>query len=115
MELGALLELNLHNQTATVEEITDQALKEEKMEVALQKLEEVWTAVNFVASPYKEGSDIMLLAIAEEDYEMCVLLVSALVSRLVSARAVRWLMAPRSRVLNVAPLPRPRAGWRTTS
>ncbi len=72
MELGALLELNLHTHTAEVEEITDQALKEEKMESALKRLDEVWANVNFVSSPYKEGSDIMLLAIAEEDYDMCV-------------------------------------------
>ncbi len=70
MELGALLELNLHTHTAEVEEITDQALKEEKMESALKRLDEVWANVNFVSSPYKEGSDIQLLAIAEEDYDM---------------------------------------------
>jgi Dynein heavy chain, N-terminal region 2 len=70
MELLSLLELNLHQFTSDVEEITDQALKEEKMEIALAKLGEVWTNVNFVSSPYKEGSDVLLLAISEEDFEM---------------------------------------------
>ena len=72
MELQALLELNLHTFTSDVEEITDQALKEEKMEIALSKLEEMWSAIVFVSSPYKEGSDVLLLAISEEDFELCV-------------------------------------------
>ena len=70
MVLQALLELNLHTFVAEVEEITDKAVKEEKMEISLVKLEEVWSNVNFVSSPYKEGSDVLLLAIAEEDFEM---------------------------------------------
>lgn len=72
MELQALLELNLHTFTSDVEEITDQALKEEKMEMALKKLDEVWAGVNLVSAPYKEGSDVLLLAISEEDFDMCV-------------------------------------------
>jgi dynein heavy chain len=78
MKLRALLDLNLHEFAADVEEITDQALKEEKMEQGLEKLKEVWkgadgdaaAGVQFLGEPYKEGSDIMVLKIGEEDFEM---------------------------------------------
>ncbi len=70
MELQALLELNLHTFASDVEEIADQALKEEKMEVALKKLDDQYAGVVFVSSPYKEGSDVLLLAISEEDFDL---------------------------------------------
>jgi len=69
MKLQGLLDLNLHEFTADVEEITDQAIKEEKMEDTLVKLKETWAAVVFLADPYKAGSDVMLLKIGEEDFE----------------------------------------------
>jgi dynein heavy chain, axonemal len=69
MKLQGLLELNLHEFTADVEEICDQALKEEKMEDTLRKLTEAWGAVVWVAEPYKEGSPVKLLKLSEDDFE----------------------------------------------
>lgn len=69
MKLANLLELNLHDFTSDVEEIYDQAMKEEKMEETLRKLGETWGGVNWVAEPYKEGSDVRLLKLSEEDFE----------------------------------------------
>jgi dynein heavy chain len=69
MKLQNLLDLNLHEFTADVEEICDQATKEEKMEDTLRKLGETWSAVEFLADPYKEGSDVKLLKISEDDFE----------------------------------------------
>lgn len=70
MKLQNLLELGMHEFVADVEEICDQALKEEKMEETLVKLENSWKVVVWVAEPYKEGSPVNLLKIAEEDFEM---------------------------------------------
>jgi hypothetical protein len=121
MELGALLELNLHTHTAEVEEITDQALKEEKMEQALKRLDEVWANVSFVSSNYKEGSDVQLLAIAEEDFDMWV----PALHRCGVGRGAMWCwcfvllgraLYPRVHCFGrfmCALLPPP--GWRTTS
>jgi dynein heavy chain len=69
MKLQGLLDLNLHEFTADVEEICDQAIKEEKMEETLARLKEGWSAVAFVAEPYKEGSPVHLLKINEDDFE----------------------------------------------
>ena len=69
MKLGELLALNLHEFQADVEEITDQALKEEKMEDTLQVLEETWKKIEWLAEPYKEGSSVCILKIEEEDFE----------------------------------------------
>ena len=70
MRLQNLLDLGMHEYVADVEEICDQALKEEKMEETLAKLDNAWKGVSWVAEPYKEGSDVSLLKIAEEDFEM---------------------------------------------
>ena len=70
MKLQNLLDLGMHEFVADVEEICDQALKEEKMEETLTKLAAAWKDVNWVGEPYKEGSEVMLLKIAEEDFEM---------------------------------------------
>jgi len=69
MTLESLLDLNLHEYKESIEEISDQAMKEEKMEVTLAKLAEFWEAVVFVEEDYKQGSDIKLLRMAEEDFE----------------------------------------------
>ncbi len=99
MELQALLELNLHTFTSDVEEITDQALKEEKMEIALSKLEEMWSAIVFVSSPYKEGSDVLLLAISEEDFELCVATLCFPVFLLIARVVVTFLLCTLSSTL----------------
>ena len=69
LKLQGLLNLQLHEFGADVEEITDQAIKEEKMEDTLAKLKETWAAVVFLSDPYKPGSDVMLLKLGEEDFE----------------------------------------------
>lgn len=45
LQLGGLLSLNLHEFNADVEEICDQATKEEKIEVNLEALRERWLAI----------------------------------------------------------------------
>ena len=69
MTLKSLLDLNLHEYKESVEEISDQAMKEEKMEGTLAKLSEFWSGVEFVEEEYQQGSDIKLLRMAEEDFE----------------------------------------------
>ena len=69
LKLQGLLDLQLHEFAADVEEITDQAMKEEKMEEYLVKLKETWSAVVFLSDPYKPGSDVQLLKLGEEDFE----------------------------------------------
>jgi len=66
--LGGLLQLNLHEFTADVEDICDQAAKEEKMENTLKQLTERWDGIEWLMEPYKD-TDVPLLKIAEEDFE----------------------------------------------
>eukprot|EP00904_Undaria_pinnatifida_P003126 jgi/Undpi1/12814/HiC_scaffold_7.g02481.m1 len=68
LKLGGLLALNLHEFSSDVEEIADQAIKEEKMEVTLGQLKERWGNIVWGMDPYK-GGDVPLLKIAEEDFE----------------------------------------------
>lgn len=69
MKMQAILDLSLHEFIADVEEICDQALKEEKMEDTLRKLDETWKAVQWLSESYKEGSSVKLLKLGEEDFE----------------------------------------------
>jgi dynein heavy chain len=69
LKLAGLLALGLHKFGEQVEEITDQAQKEEKMEETLKTLEITWAAIDFVGEPYKEGSNVTLLRIGEEEFE----------------------------------------------
>ena len=81
MLLGQLLQLGLHKFSGDVEEITDQAQKEEKMEVALAQLGETWSSVDFFQEAYGGGDEdevkdaggkedvVMLLRLGEEDFE----------------------------------------------
>jgi len=69
LKLQGLLDLHLHEFFVEVEEITDQAMKEEKMEDTLAKLKETWSSVSFLGDPYKPGSEVMLLKLGEEDFE----------------------------------------------
>ena len=71
LRLGTLLELRLHEHAADVEETCDQAAKEAKMQETLARLAEAWGAVEWRGEPAKEGSDVMLLRVAEDDWEMC--------------------------------------------
>ena len=53
-----------------VSEIVDRAQKEEKMEAGLAKLDDTWGRVAFSFAPHKEGSDVFLVKMAEEDFEV---------------------------------------------
>eukprot|EP01033_Poteriospumella_lacustris_P002495 gene2501-1816_t len=66
--LGGILALNLHEFTADVEEICDQAAKELKIETTLQQLTERWKGIEWLMETYKD-TDIPLLKMAEEDFE----------------------------------------------
>ncbi len=72
MLLGELLSMNLHKISNEVEEICDQAVKEEKIEQTLVQMDDRWSKVEFIMTPYKKiGSteEIPLLGIEEEDFE----------------------------------------------
>ena len=72
MILCDLLALNLHKNSNEVEEICDQASKEEKIEVTLAQMEGRWSKILFTMSPYKKqdsDEEIPLLGIGEEDFE----------------------------------------------
>ncbi len=60
MELGKISD--------DVEEITDQANQEAKMEKTLEKIEETWEKIEFVFTQHK-GSDVQMLRLDEVDFE----------------------------------------------
>jgi dynein heavy chain len=66
--LGGILALNLHEYTADVEEICDQAVKELKIENTLLQLRERWNGIEWLMETYKD-TDVPLLKMAEEDFE----------------------------------------------
>lgn len=61
--------LNLNKYQEDVEEITDQARQEAKMEKTLLKLEETWKDITFEFTPLK-STDIKLIKLSEENFEM---------------------------------------------
>ena len=61
--------LNLNKYQEDVEEITDQARQEAKMEKTLNKLEETWKDVTFEFTTHK-NTDIKLIRLSEENFEM---------------------------------------------
>ena len=72
MVLGDVLSLNLYKISNDVEEICDQAIKEEKIEQTLAQMEERWSKIIFTMNPYKKqdsDEEIPLLGIGEEDFE----------------------------------------------
>lgn len=68
MLIGTILSLNLHEFSADVEDICDQAAKELKIENTLNALGDRWTTINWLMDPYKD-TDVPLLKIGEEDFE----------------------------------------------
>lgn len=60
--------LNLAKYKEDVEEITDQARQEAKMEKTLEKLEEIYKDVQFEFQQHK-GSDVFMLKLSEENFE----------------------------------------------
>ena len=69
LRLEDIYNLQLHRHVEAVEEITDQARQEAKMEKTLNKLEEIWSVVEFEMSKHKD-TDVMLLKVTEENFEM---------------------------------------------
>jgi dynein heavy chain len=68
MILQGILDLKLHEHAADVEEIADQAIKEEKIEIGLKKLIEFWEAVNWFSENYKQ-TDVPLVKMMDDDFE----------------------------------------------
>jgi dynein heavy chain, axonemal len=68
MLLGNILALNLHEFTADVEDICDQAAKELKIENTVIQLKERWSGIEWLMETYKD-TDVPLLKMAEEDFE----------------------------------------------
>jgi dynein heavy chain len=66
--MGGILALNLHEFTADVEDICDQAVKELKIENTVKQLNERWVGIEWLMETYKD-TDIPLLKMAEEDFE----------------------------------------------
>lgn len=66
--LQHLLDLELHKFEEEVGEIVDQASKEEKMEVALARLNETWEKMEFQFVQHK-ATDVYTIKMAEEDFE----------------------------------------------
>ena len=69
LTLRDVFNLNLTKYVEVVEEITDQARQEAKMEKTLNKLDETWKDVEFELDQHKK-TDIFLLKLSEENFEM---------------------------------------------
>jgi dynein heavy chain, axonemal len=61
--------LNINKYKDDVQEITDQAKQEAKMEKTLLKLEETWKDIVFEFNKHKD-SDVNLIKLSEENFEM---------------------------------------------
>lgn len=79
-ELGEVLALGLHEYEGEVEEICDQAQKEEKIEQNLRTLEQTWKTIEFELTDHvkkgtklddedEEVDGVKLLKMLQEDYE----------------------------------------------
>ena len=64
-----IYDLNLGSYQEDVEEITDQAKQEAKMEKTLAKLEVDWAVVEFEFDPHKD-SGVQMIRLAEENFDM---------------------------------------------
>ena len=68
LTLRDVFNLNLNQQSETVEEITDQAKQEARTEKTLNKLEEIYSLVEFELQQHK-NTDIYMLKMKEEDFK----------------------------------------------
>lgn len=68
-KLDDLLALELHKFEEEVGEIVDRAQKEEKMEIALKKLNDTWARVEFGFAQHKDYP-VYTIKMAEEDFEV---------------------------------------------
>jgi dynein heavy chain len=67
--MSGILDLQLHKFSADVEEICDQALKEEKMEKQLEALDSFWTKVDWLSDPYQGDETVPMLKLGEDEFE----------------------------------------------
>jgi dynein heavy chain len=67
--LRHVFELKLGDHAEEIEEITDQAKQEAKMQKTLAKLEESWKDVEFVFKPHKD-SGVHLISLGEDEQDM---------------------------------------------
>jgi dynein heavy chain len=68
LTLGNIIDLQLHEFAADIEDICDQATKEGKMEINIAQLGERWLGIEWLMDPYKD-TDVPLLKMGEEDFE----------------------------------------------
>lgn len=68
-KLGDLLALELHKFEEEVSEIVDRAQKEDKLDLGLQKLRDIWGKVDFEFHPHK-GSSVQTVKMKDEDFEV---------------------------------------------
>ena len=64
-----MLALQLYKFVDDVGEVVDQANKEDKMEIALNKLKDTWVSVDFELSQHL-STDVYLISLNEENFEM---------------------------------------------
>jgi dynein heavy chain len=67
--LKDIYDLNLGKYQEAVEEITDQARQEAKMQKTLEKIEIAWKDVIFDFTPHK-GSGVQMIRLGEENFDM---------------------------------------------
>jgi dynein heavy chain, axonemal len=67
--LQDVYDLNLDNYKEDVEEITDQAKQEAKMEKTLAKLEEIWKEIKFEFTQHK-STDVQLIRLSDENFDL---------------------------------------------
>lgn len=67
--LKDIFDLNLGKYADDVEEITDQAKQESKMEITLAKIEVGWKDILFDFSPHKD-SGVQMIRLSEENFDM---------------------------------------------
>lgn len=67
--LQDVYDLNLDNYKEDVEEITDQAKQEAKMEKTLAKLEEIWKEIKFEFTQHKQ-TDVQLIRLTDENFDL---------------------------------------------
>jgi dynein heavy chain len=61
--------LKLFDYKDAVEEVTEQAKNEAKMEKNLNKIDEKWRDVEFELLPHKESTEIKILKMSDENFE----------------------------------------------
>jgi len=67
--LRNIYELNLNKYKEDVEEITDQARQEAKMEKTLQKLEDTWRDIGLLFQPHKD-SGVQMIKLDEDNFDL---------------------------------------------